>query len=50
MLLALYYDEDFIYREIARILGVSEPRVCQFHFEAVKRLRAGLSRVRAVEI
>jgi len=50
VLLALYYDEDLTYREIARILGVSEPRVCQLHSEAVKRLRAGLSRVRAVEI
>jgi RNA polymerase sigma factor FliA len=49
VLLALYYDEDLTYREIARILGVSEPRVCQLHSEAVKRLRAGLGRVRAVE-
>ena len=49
VLLALYYDEDLTYREIAKILGVSEPRVCQLHSEAVKRLRAGLGRVRAVE-
>ena len=43
VLLALYYDEELTYREIAKILGVSEPRVCQLHSEAVKKLRAGLS-------
>lgn len=39
ILLALYYDEALTYREIARVLGVSEPRVCQLHGEAMKRLR-----------
>ena len=39
ILLALYYDEALTYREIAKILQVSEPRVCQLHSEAMKRLR-----------
>jgi RNA polymerase sigma factor FliA len=43
VLLALYYDEELTYREIAKILGVSEPRVCQLHGEAVKRLRSQLA-------
>jgi len=43
ILLALYYDEELTYREIARILSVSEPRVCQLHSEAVKKLRAYLA-------
>ncbi len=43
VLLALYYDEELTYREIAKILGVSEPRVCQLHSEAVKKLRAELA-------
>ncbi len=41
ILLALYYDEALTYREIARMLGVSEPRVCQLHADAMKRLRGG---------
>jgi RNA polymerase sigma factor for flagellar operon FliA len=40
ILLALYYDEGLTYREIAKVMAVSEPRVCQLHSEAVKRLRA----------
>jgi RNA polymerase sigma factor FliA len=46
VLLALYYDEELTYREIAKVLGVSEPRVCQLHGEAVKRLRSQLGRDR----
>lgn len=42
ILLALYYDEGLTYREIAKVMGVSEPRVCQLHSEAVKRLRSAL--------
>ena len=42
VLLALYYDEGLTYREIAKILSVSEPRVCQLHGEAMKRLRGAL--------
>ncbi len=45
ILLALYYGEELTYREISRVLGVSEPRVCQLHGEAVKQLRAGLAGV-----
>jgi RNA polymerase sigma factor FliA len=39
MVLALHYDEDLTYREIAKLLQVSEPRVCQLHGDALKRLR-----------
>ncbi len=38
--LALYYVEDFTYAEIAEVLGVSAPRVCQLHGRAMNRLRA----------
>jgi RNA polymerase sigma factor for flagellar operon FliA len=40
ILLALYYDEALTYREIAKVLEVSEPRVCQLHADAMKRRRA----------
>jgi RNA polymerase sigma factor FliA len=38
--MALYYDEDLNFREIAAVLGVTESRVCQLHSQAVARLRA----------
>jgi RNA polymerase sigma factor for flagellar operon FliA len=44
VLLALHYQDDLTYREIARVLGVSQPRVCQLHAEAVASLRRELRR------
>ena len=41
--LALYYDEGLTYREIAQVLQVSEPRVCQIHGDAMKRLRVTMT-------
>jgi RNA polymerase sigma factor for flagellar operon FliA len=38
-LLSLHYVEDLTYREISELLGVSEPRVCQLHAEAIRKLR-----------
>lgn len=38
-LLSLYYVEELTYREIARMLEVSEARVCQLHAEAIALLR-----------
>jgi RNA polymerase sigma factor for flagellar operon FliA len=43
ILLALHYTEELTYREIAKVLGVSEPRVCQLHTEAVRKLRDALA-------
>lgn len=42
MLLSLYYVEEFTYREIAKLLEVSEARVCQLHSEAIGLLRGQL--------
>ena len=38
--LGLHYVEGLTYREIAKMLDVSEPRICQLHADALKRLRA----------
>jgi RNA polymerase sigma factor for flagellar operon FliA len=43
IVLGLHYDEDLTYREIAKLLQVSEPRVCQLHGDALKRLREALA-------
>jgi RNA polymerase sigma factor for flagellar operon FliA len=39
LILSLHYEEGLTYREIAKILDVSEPRICQLHGEAVGMLR-----------
>lgn len=39
MVLSLHYAEELTYREIAKMLDVSEPRVCQLHSEALGKLR-----------
>ncbi len=39
MVLSLHYIEELTYREIAKMLDVSEPRVCQLHSEALGKLR-----------
>jgi RNA polymerase sigma factor for flagellar operon FliA len=42
LVLSLYYFEDLNLKEIGRILGVTESRICQLHSMAVIELRAGL--------
>jgi RNA polymerase sigma factor for flagellar operon FliA len=39
LVLSLHYVEGLTYREIAKILDVSEPRICQIHSEAMGKLR-----------
>jgi RNA polymerase sigma factor for flagellar operon FliA len=41
--LSLHYVEGLTYREIARVLEVSEPRVCQLHGEAMRLLRGAVA-------
>lgn len=38
--LALYYIEEFTYKEIGVALGVSESRVCQIHSKAIMNIKA----------
>jgi RNA polymerase sigma factor FliA len=39
LLLSLYYEEELTMKEISKILGVSESRICQLHIQALMRLR-----------
>ncbi len=49
--LALYYVEELTYREIAKVLQVSEPRVCQLHREAIGQVKQviGVAKGKAAE-
>jgi RNA polymerase sigma factor for flagellar operon FliA len=42
VVMGLHYVEGLTYREIAKMLDVSEPRVCQLHADGLKRLRASV--------
>jgi RNA polymerase sigma factor for flagellar operon FliA len=44
LVLGLHYTEGLTYREIGKVLDVSEPRVCQLHSDALRRLGAALGR------
>ncbi len=43
LVLSLHYVEDLTYKEIGQLLQVSEPRVCQLHADALKKMRAMLA-------
>jgi len=43
LLLSLYYHQELTMKEISKVMGVSESRVCQLHIQAVLRLRSALS-------
>lgn len=38
--LSLYYDEELNLKEIGKVMGVSESRVCQIHSQAMVRLKS----------
>jgi RNA polymerase sigma factor for flagellar operon FliA len=38
--LALYYQDGLLLKEIGAVMGFSEARACQLHGEAVTRLRS----------
>ena len=42
LVLSLHYVEALTYREIAGILGVSEPRVCQLHSQGIQLVREAI--------
>jgi RNA polymerase sigma factor for flagellar operon FliA len=42
---ALYYQEGLTMKEIGRVMGISESRVCQIHTKTLKKLKAQLDRL-----
>ena len=45
VVLSLYYKEELTMREVSKVLGISESRVCQLHARALTRLRTGIARI-----
>lgn len=48
--LGLYYQRELTLKEIGRVLGVTESRVCQIHSQAIARLRGIAAREFSVAI
>ncbi len=44
--LSLYYYEEMTLKEIGKVIGVSESRVCQLHSRAIMHLRKELVRLK----
>ncbi|QIB68403.1 FliA/WhiG family RNA polymerase sigma factor [Aminipila butyrica] len=42
IVISLYYKEELNMKEIAQVMGISEPRVSQLHSAALKKLRVNL--------
>ncbi|NOZ24756.1 MAG: sigma-70 family RNA polymerase sigma factor, partial [Nitrospirae bacterium] len=40
LILSLYYWEEITFKEIGKVLGISESRVSQLHSQAIIRMRA----------
>ena len=49
LILSLYYKDELTMREVSKVLGISESRVCQLHARALGRLRGSLARRRHEE-
>ncbi len=43
LVMSLYYDQELTFAEIARVIGVTESRVCQIHSQVVVKLRTLLN-------
>ena len=43
--IALYYHENLTMKEIGRVMGISESRVCQIHTKTLKKLKVHLDKL-----
>lgn len=49
LVMSLYYGDELNLKEIGKVLGVTESRVCQIHSQALVRIRARMSSAEAVQ-
>jgi len=47
LIVTLYYYEGLSMKEIAKVLGLTESRICQIHGKVVERLKEQLVRTKA---
>jgi RNA polymerase sigma factor for flagellar operon FliA len=40
LVLSLYYNEELTFKEIGKVLDITESRVCQLHARAIVSLKA----------
>jgi RNA polymerase sigma factor FliA len=45
--MSLYYGDELNLKEIGKVLGVTESRVCQIHSQALVRIRARMNSANA---
>ena len=50
LVVSLYYFEGLTFKEIGKVLGVSESRVYQLHAQAMNRLRAHMRQEGTVKV
>ena len=46
IVVTLYYFEQLSMKEIAKVLGLTESRVCQIHGKVIEKLRGNLDKIR----
>ena len=45
MVVTLYYYEELTFKEIGKVLGISESRVSQIHSEVISKMKGQLRKV-----
>jgi RNA polymerase sigma factor for flagellar operon FliA len=46
IVVTLYYFQQLSMKEIAKVLGLTESRVCQIHSKVIEKLRGSLEAIR----
>jgi len=46
IIVSLYYFEQLSMKEIAKVLGLTESRVCQIHSKVIEKLRKAFENIR----